>query len=69
METGGKVNDDSTFTILAIVGIAAVVIVGPMFTIAALNTLFHVGIPLTLGTWAAALWLGLLVCASTRNSK
>jgi len=35
----------------------AVFAVGPIFTITAITTLFHAGIPIDFGTWAAACWL------------
>jgi hypothetical protein len=33
------------------------VIIGPIFSILALNTLFNVGIDLSIGTWFAMAWL------------
>ena len=48
--------------------IVLLIAIGPIFTIMALNTLFPLDIPLTVGTWCAALWLGLLVKGAT-NSK
>lgn len=43
------------FTVIAF--FIFLVIIGPIFTILALNTLFNVGIDLTLGTWFAMAWL------------
>lgn len=47
--------------------IVLLVAIGPIFTIMALNTLFKTGIDLTIGTWFAALWLGLLVKGATSS--
>lgn len=43
------------FTVIAF--FIFLVIIGPIFTILALNTLFGVGIDLTFGTWFAMAWL------------
>lgn len=37
-----------------------IVFINPVFTIMALNSLFNIGIPLTLGTWVAMFWLNLV---------
>lgn len=50
--------------IAAIVLAAAIIVFFPMITIWALNTLFHFGIPVTLGTWFAAMWLSAIVSGS-----
>lgn len=43
--------------ILVIALIAVFIFIGPYFTIIALNTLFGLGIEVTLGTWFAMLWI------------
>jgi len=42
---------------LAILLIFLFIFIGPYFTIMALNTLFGLGIEVTVGTWFAMLWL------------
>jgi 5-bromo-4-chloroindolyl phosphate hydrolysis protein len=42
------------------------VVFGPIFTIFALNTLFGLTIPTTLGTWLAALWLGMVLASRSK---
>lgn len=50
--------------------IVALIVVGPIFTILALNTLFPVlAIPFTFQTWLAAVWIGLLVGTKSSSSK
>lgn len=41
--------------------VAVLAVVGPLLTIAALNTLFGLGIPYTFWTWLSTLWLVMLV--------
>lgn len=58
--------------ILAILGVAilfvALVVVGPLFTLLALNTLFPtLAIPYTFGTWFAALWVMFLLNGSVKK--
>lgn len=48
---------------------AFLIVVGPMLTIIALNTLFGLGLKITLGTWAATFWLSLIVAGTKYNSK
>jgi hypothetical protein len=43
------------FTLIAF--FVFLVIIGPIFSIMALNTLFNVGIDLSIGTWLAMAWL------------
>jgi len=51
--------DDGTKLFLSVLLIVVIVIVGPLLTIWAINTLFPVvAIPYTLSTWFAALCLG-----------
>lgn len=45
------------------------VFIGPVFTIMALNTLFGLGIGLTVWTWLSAFWLTLIVTAAARSNK
>lgn len=47
-------------TILAVI-IIAIIIAGPLATIASLNTLFGLGIEVTFSTWLSALWLAMVV--------
>ena len=61
-------------TMFKIIGIAALiaflVLIGPLLTIWALNTLFPVlAIPYTIWTWAAALILGSLIGPSVRVKR
>jgi len=41
------------------------VFICPVFSITALNTLFGLGIPLTVGTWFAMFWLHLMMASSS----
>jgi hypothetical protein len=49
--------------ILVIALIAVFIFIGPYFSIIALNTLFGLGIEVTLGTWFAMFWLHLAFAA------
>jgi len=54
--------DKDAWTIIAIIGgmilVIALVAVGPLLTLLALNTLFPtLAIPYTFGTWLATLWV------------
>lgn len=49
----------SAITFLALV--IALIAISPVITIASLNTLFGLGIPLTIWTWLSTLWLGFVV--------
>lgn len=49
----------SGITVLALV--IALIAISPVITIASLNTLFGLGIPLTIWTWLSTLWLGFVV--------
>jgi hypothetical protein len=59
-----KVNN-LVFALLIIVLIVTLVVVGPLLTIWALNTLFGLGIETTLATWFATWWL--LVALKANN--
>lgn len=48
--------------------IAVFIFIGPAFSIMALNTLFGLGIDLTVGTWFAMAWVH-LVLAPKSTSK
>jgi hypothetical protein len=50
--------------LLAIVAILMFVFLGPYFSILALNTLFGLGIEVTVGTWFASLWIMLVIGAA-----
>ena len=52
---------NATILTVLIIAMLVVALLGPWFTILALNTLFGLTIELTLGTWAAALWLQFLI--------
>ena len=61
-------------TLLKIIGIGALIgaliLIGPLLTIWALNTLFPVlAIPYTIWTWAAALILGSLIGPSVKVKR
>jgi hypothetical protein len=45
------------------------IFIGPYFTILALNTLFGLGIEVTVGTWFAMLWLHLALASKSTSSK
>lgn len=45
------------------------VFIGPYFSILALNTLFGLGIEVTLGTWFGMFWLHLVLAAKSTSSK
>lgn len=60
--------DSDIIKIIALAVVALVVVIfGPFVTIWALNLLFNLTIPVTLGTWFAVLWLGGVV--TYRSSK
>lgn len=44
--------------------IITLIIIGPLFTITMLNTLFHLHLQCDIGTWLAALWFNWLVTSS-----
>ena len=43
------------------------IFIGPYFSIIALNTLFGLGIEVTLGTWFAMFWLHLVLILALSN--
>ena len=45
------------------------VLIGPWFTMLALNTLFGLSIPVTVWTWLSAFWLSALIGTSAINSN
>ena len=45
------------------------IFIGPFFTITALNTLFELGIEVTVGTWFAMAWLHLALASKSTSSK
>lgn len=49
----------SGITLLALV--IALIAISPVITIASLNTLFGLGIPLTIWTWLSVFWLGFVL--------
>lgn len=55
--------------VLVILLVLALITMGPIFTIWSLNTLFGLGIPLTIWTWLSALWLGMVVASTQVRSK
>ena len=59
----------NSIPLLFILFIVGVIIAGPIFSIVALNTLFGLTIPITLGTWAAAFWLSIIVSGSSIKSS
>ncbi len=54
---------------LASIIVVAAIVLGPICTIWAVNTLFGLSIPYTLETWAAALWIGGVVGGSSYASS
>lgn len=49
--------------ILVIALIAVFIFIGPYFSIIALNTLFGLGIEVTLGTWFAMFWIHVVLAS------
>lgn len=49
--------------ILVIALIAVFIFIGPYFSIIALNTLFGLGIEVTLGTWFAMAWIQVVLAS------
>lgn len=43
--------------VVLLIVVFALVILGPIFTIWSLNTLFGLGIPYTFKTWCATIWI------------
>lgn len=52
-----------------LLGFLTMVILGPLLSIWALNTLFNLGIAYALETWAAMAWFHMLVVSSNANKK
>jgi hypothetical protein len=52
---------------------ALLIVIGPLLTIASLNTLFNLNIPYELETWAAVVWLSMVtfgnVVTTIKNKK
>lgn len=57
----------SGITLLALV--IALIAISPVITIASLNTLFGLGIPLTIWTWLSTLWLGSVLTSMISAKK
>ena len=56
-------------SVMLLVLVAAIVFVGPYFSIQAVNTLFNTGIELNIYTWLSAAWIHLVLSSSTiKNS-
>ena len=51
------------YSVIALLVFVLLVFIGPWFTILALNTLFGLGLEVTMGTWFATLWLMILLGA------
>lgn len=54
---------------MLIVMIVALIICSPLATIWALNTLFTIGIPYTIHTWLAVLWLHMLLSPAVLQKR
>lgn len=54
-----------TGAFLAFVLVLVVFVIGPIFSILAINTLFGTDIKYTFGTWCASFWLTALLAGST----
>jgi hypothetical protein len=66
--------NNDTLVAVAVIGLFAlligILILGPLATIAALNTLFPaLAIPYDFWTWLSALWLGALVSGGLVSAK
>lgn len=61
--------DDLLAGCLVVIALIALVVVGPLITIWAVNLLFGLTIPMNIGTWFAALWLGGIGTALRSRSK
>lgn len=55
--------------VVAILFVIALIIIGPIFTISAVNVLFGTSIPITIFTWLSALWLQILVYGARKGNK
>ena len=55
--------------VLIIIVITTALVLGPIALIWSLNTLFHLGIPYSFSTWAAALLLAGAVSSSNMGGK
>jgi hypothetical protein len=57
-----KDDKDALAIIIAVILVIALVAVGPLLTLLALNTLFPtLAIPYTFGTWLATLWVLMVI--------
>jgi len=57
-----KDDKDALAIIIAVILVIALVAVGPLITLLALNTLFPtLAIPYTFGTWLATLWVLMVI--------
>ena len=43
------------------------VLIGPFFTITAINTLFGLGIDVNVGTWFAMAWIHIVFASTTKH--
>lgn len=53
--------NSTSATITTIALLLFLIFIGPVFTIMALNTVFGMGIPLTIWTWLSVFWLGIIL--------
>lgn len=58
----------TVFGLFALVLGLVFVVLAPVFSIAALNVLFGLALPLTFKTWLAALWLNVIVGGGLKAS-
>lgn len=57
---------DSATAVVLVAGfilVVAMIVLGPVVTIWALNTLFALGIPTNVYTWLAVMWIHILITA------
>jgi hypothetical protein len=54
---------------LLIILLLVMIIIGPFLTIWSLNTLFATGIPYTIWTWLAILWIQAIIGLSFSNAR
>ena len=54
---------------LIVLVLLVALVLGPIATIASLNTLFSLGIPYNIYTWLSVFWIGLVIAGHSRSSK
>ena len=55
--------------VVLLLAVIAFIMLSPMFTIWALNTLFHLEIPVNFWTYVSMLWLHLILAVRSKEGK